>query len=74
IEVSNPDEIRNNLKEYRLNKSKEENMKAFMVFNNETMEEIISTMPKNTDELQNVRGFGPVKIEKYGQDILNIIK
>ncbi len=70
----NEDEIRNNLKEFRLNKSKEENLKAYMVFNNETMEQIISLMPKNLEELQMVKGFGDVKVQKYGNDILSIIK
>ena len=74
IEVINIDEVRDNLKKFRLDKSKEENIKAYMVFNNETMEEIINLMPKNTEELQMVKGFGPIKTKKYGEDILNIIK
>lgn len=74
IEVLNIDEIRDNLKKFRLNKSKEENVKAYMIFNNETMEEIISLMPKNADELLKVKGFGPVKVSKYGDCILNILK
>ena len=68
------DEIRNKLKEFRLNKSKEDNLKAYMVFNNETMEEIISTMPMNIDELRGIKGFGDIKIQKYGEEILNIIR
>ncbi|MGL5380440.1 NERD domain-containing protein [Clostridium sp.] len=67
------EEMRTNLKAYRLNKSKEENTKAYMIFSNETMEEIIDKKPKNIDELQMIKGFGPVKSEKYGQDILNNI-
>lgn len=74
IEVINIDEVRDNLKKFRLDKSKEENIKAYMIFNNETMEEIISLMPKNTDELLKVKGFGPVKVSKYGDCILNILK
>ena len=73
IEVINIDEVRDNLKKFRLDKSKEENIKAYMIFNNETMEEIINLIPKNIDELQNIKGFGPIKIGKYGDDIINII-
>lgn len=73
IDIKCDEEIRNNLKEYRLKKSREENIKAFMVFNNETMEELIKVKPKNIDELKKVKGFGIVKSEKYGHDILNII-
>ena len=73
INNSSDEEMRTNLKAYRLNKSKEENIKAYMVFSNETMEEIIDKKPQNIDELQMVKGFGPVKCEKYGQGILNCI-
>lgn len=73
VDIKPDDEIRDNLKEYRLKKSKEENIKAFMVFNNETMEELIKIKPQNIDELKMIKGFGAVKSEKYGDDILNII-
>ena len=49
-------------------------MKPYFVYNNEMMEEIIKMKPKNEEELIAIRGFGPVKIEKYGQDIIDIIK
>lgn len=31
-------------------------------------------MLKNKEELINIKGFGPVKVEKYGQDIVGIIE
>ena len=31
-------------------------------------------MPRNKEELQKVAGFGVVKVNKYGDDILKIIK
>lgn len=37
------------------------------------MEEIIKLNPKDKNELINIKGFGPVKSEKYGEDIVNII-
>lgn len=73
INLKTDDDIRNDLKEYRLSKSKEEEIKAYMVFNNETMEELIANKPKNIKELENIKGFGPVKIQKYGEDLINII-
>ena len=46
-----------------------------MVFNNDTMEQLISKRPKSLYELRNIKGFGPVKCEKYGMDLIknNII-
>lgn len=73
IKSKTEDDIRNDLKEYRLSKSKEEKIKAYMVFNNETMDELITNKPKNLKELENIKGFGPVKIQKYGEDLINII-
>ena len=68
------EELVDELKQYRLNKAKEEKVKPYFVYNNEMMEEIIKMKPKNEEELIAIRGFGPVKIEKYGQDIIDIIK
>lgn len=70
----NDESLRNALKSYRLKVSKEEGIKAFMVFSNDTMEDIIEKRPKNMIELKNIKGFGPVKCEKYGKDLLNITK
>ncbi len=65
--------IREELKAYRLKSSKDENIKAYMVFSNETMEEIIKVKPKTIKELNSVKGFGTVKCDKYGNEIINII-
>lgn len=66
-------ELRENLKKYRLDISKREELKPYMVFSNETMEELIKYKPKNKEELKNITGFGPVKCEKYGLEILKTI-
>jgi hypothetical protein len=61
------------LKAFRYAKSKEENMKAFYVFNNAQMEDIIKVMPKNRNELKIVNGFSDQKCDKYGVEILRIV-
>ncbi|HBX22178.1 MAG TPA: aldolase [Desulfotomaculum sp.] len=60
------------LKEFRLNKSREENIKAYFIFNNEQMEDMILKYPTTELELLKVNGFGIKKVEKYGKDILSI--
>lgn len=67
------EELRQSLKLYRLETSKTEGLQPYMVFNNDTMEELITKRPKSLYELRNVKGFGPVKCEKYGNDLINII-
>lgn len=67
-------ELCNELKRYRLEKSREEKIKPYYIFNNSQLEDLIAKMPATKQELQAVSGFGPVKEEKYGNDILNILK
>lgn len=62
------------LKAYRLDKSREEGIKPYFIYNNNQLKDLISKMPRNKEELQRVAGFGSVKANKYGDDILKIIK
>jgi hypothetical protein len=66
-------EIYDLLKRYRLDTSKKENIKAYLIFNNEELDLLIQSKPKTKEELQQVKGFGPKKLEKYGVEILEII-
>ncbi|SFC49283.1 HRDC domain-containing protein [Clostridium uliginosum] len=61
------------LRQYRLKASREEGFKAYMVFTNEELNFLIESKPKSKDELLNIKGFGPKKVEKYGDAILDIL-
>jgi superfamily II DNA helicase RecQ len=61
------------LKEYRLNKSREDNIKPYFIYNDNQLKDLISKMPRNKEELQTVAGFGEAKANKYGNDILKIM-
>lgn len=62
------------LKQFRNNRSKEENVKPYFIYNNSQMEELIKLMPKSFDEIKSISGFGDVKCLKYGDEILKIIE
>lgn len=62
------------LKKYRLNKSKIEGVKAYFIYNNTQLEEIIIKAPKSIEDLKKINGFGDVKCTKYGNDILQILE
>jgi hypothetical protein len=64
--------LREELTAYRLKKSREENVKAYFIFNNNEMEEMIAKYPRTKEELLKVKGFGKLKLEKYGEEILYI--
>jgi superfamily II DNA helicase RecQ len=61
------------LKMYRLNKSREENIKPYYIYNDNQLKDLILKMPKNKEELKLVYGFGEKKANKYGDDILKIV-
>lgn len=67
-------EIYKELKEFRLAKCREEKVKPYFIYNNKQLEDLISKMPVNNEELKEVPGFGDVKVSKYGDDIIKIIK
>jgi superfamily II DNA helicase RecQ len=58
---------------YRLNKSREENIKPYYIYNDNQLKDLILKMLKNKEELKLVAGFGEKKSNKYGDDILKIM-
>ncbi len=66
-------EIFKELKVYRLNKSREENIKPYYIYNDNQLKDLISKMPRSNEELLAVAGFGEAKINKYGNDVLKIM-
>ncbi len=61
------------LKEWRTRLSREVSMPAYIIADNATIRNIASSKPKNKHELLAVNGIGPAKLEKYGDDILEIV-
>lgn len=66
-------EIYKNLRQYRLEQSRKENVKPYLIYNNNQLEHLISKKPKTKEDLKMMPGFGEVKVNKYGDAILEII-
>lgn len=62
------------LKAFRLERSRQEKIKPYYIFNDAQMESLIEQNPKNEEELCQVPGFGKKKAEKYGNEILEILR
>lgn len=62
------------LKEWRLNRAREERIKAYYIFNDAQLLDLLQKNPKTKDELLKVTGFGSIKVEKYGEDVLGILE
>ncbi|HEX3078598.1 MAG TPA: HRDC domain-containing protein, partial [Lachnospiraceae bacterium] len=74
IDALKETDIFKELRAYRLNKSREENCKPYIIYNDNQLRDLITKMPRNREEIRKVSGFGEVKVSKYGDDILEIVR
>ena len=73
VESSNTDILKERLIEFRKQRSKEKNIPAYYVFNNDELEKILEILPKTFEDLKNSKILTDVKINSHGKDIVNII-
>lgn len=63
------------LKSFRNYLSEKHNLyPVYNVFNNETLSIILTEKPTTVEELVNIKGFGPKKVEMFGLEIINFVK
>jgi DNA helicase-2/ATP-dependent DNA helicase PcrA len=58
------------LKAWQLERARLDEVPAYVVFHNTTLEEIAGRRPRSLAELGAVPGVGPAKLERYGEDVL----
>jgi DNA helicase-2/ATP-dependent DNA helicase PcrA len=61
------------LTEWRRDLARTHGIPAYVVFSNATLEELARVRPHNRDELLGVAGIGPVKAERYGAAVLELV-
>lgn len=66
--------LRSALKEWRIARAKAESVPAYIIFNDATLEELVSKKPYTLLSLNEITGFGELKVERYGKEILSIIR
>lgn len=71
--VDKREELSIKLRDYRLRKSREDNIKAYFIFTDAQLLDLIERLPRTKEELKAISGFGEAKAEKYGDMILKII-
>lgn len=47
---------------------------AYIVFSNDTLAKIAAAEPQTLDDLGGIRGVGPVKLSRYGEAVLNVLR
>jgi DNA helicase-2/ATP-dependent DNA helicase PcrA len=68
--VAADDPVMKALKAWRLKRSKRDEVPAYVVFHDSTLEEIARRRPKELWQLAKISGVGPAKLERYGDEVL----
>jgi hypothetical protein len=62
------------LKQLRDSISAKRDQPLYLIASSKTLEELVSFLPQTEEELEQVSGFGKVKIKSYGNDFLDLIR
>ncbi len=68
------DDLFNALKSLRNKIAREKNLPSYIVFNDKSLHDMCSLMPRNDDEFLLVHGVGQSKLEHYGAAFLEVIR
>ena len=66
-------EVIERLKEWRRELARKQGIPAFMILHDRTIIELAQQMPTTRECLEEITGMGPMKIVKYGEEILRIV-
>lgn len=64
----------NKLRIWRRDTAIKEGVKPYIIFSDATLIELCNKLPKTEEELLEVRGMGEKKFNKYGEELLKILK
>jgi DNA helicase II / ATP-dependent DNA helicase PcrA len=67
------EELFDRLREWRKERARTEEIAAFMVFSNATLELVAELKPRTPTALKAISGIGPEKLEKYGPELLELV-
>ncbi len=67
-------ELMDQLKAWRLDKARRLGTPAYTILHDSSLQELASVTPSLKSDLHSVHGFGKVKIEKYGDEILAVVR
>ncbi|MDZ7900185.1 MAG: helix-turn-helix domain-containing protein [Arcicella sp.] len=66
-------DLYNQLRRWRDEVAEEKNLEKYMVLAQKTMQNLVEVLPQNKTDLAKVSGLGKVKVQQFGDDILDII-
>jgi len=74
-ELSEPQrEVAGRLRAWRSDRAKRDEVPAFVVFNDRTLAALAASAPSRPEELLRVSGLGRTKVDRYGDEILQVLR
>ena len=67
------DEVVERLRSWRASRSRDDGVPAYVVLHDATLAEIATRVPTSHAELAAIKGVGPAKLERYGDDQLAVL-
>jgi len=74
IEISKHPQLFNELRQLRHVLAQEEDVAHYQIFTQKSLFELCELFPITKKQLKNINGMGKVRVEKYGDEIIEIIK
>jgi ATP-dependent DNA helicase RecQ len=62
------------LRDLRRTIARQEQVPAYVVFADRTLAEMVVRRPRSAESLGEIRGVGPVKLERYGERFLEVVR
>jgi superfamily II DNA helicase RecQ len=73
VEPGDRSPLSNALRAWRTARARADGIAAFIVFHDSTIEAIAERRPRSIAELRRVPGIGPVKLDRYGEEIVGVV-
>jgi ATP-dependent DNA helicase RecQ len=67
------DPVREQLRSWRRTRADADGVPAFVVLHDATIDELAEARPATIAELRQIHGFGDVKVDRYGADVLHVL-
>ena len=66
--------LSNALRDWRTARARADAVAPFIVFHDSTIEAIAASRPRSIAELRRVPGVGPMKLDRYGDEIIEVVR
>ena len=67
------DGLADRLRAWRLEKSRELGVPAYVIFSDRTLDDLVARRPTDETALLAIHGIGPAKLESFGDDLLEVV-